>query len=494
MTSLENKISKKKRVLLATLVLILFLTLHAIYKAQHTLFSRSARTPTTPTTTSLEKTFNFPAFSHKRDIYLAKQNKKTKHEMTAVKPFNISLYTPVCPEMATKFHGPPHEQALNDRFVEYVRTWPGGSVKTLPHGLALIHPFRAIDQARCSAWSEMSGEVMVKAGKYGYHTEGSEWVVPPAEPWTPDITVSGPHVFFHSWFPSFFAHLMDDHLPSIAWLREQVSEDTRFLLLDNPLSRRFLEWFDLNFYNRVEWINEEEIVQVIDGDLMVFDRSCYKMSHPTLSSSLHMWFNSRAPLLLSTAARGNSSSRLRKPRSSIVFYTRSGPGALRGGRVVQGEHEQELLRLIRISMAKHHRQEELVIFSGYNMDNSNSNSNSNSSSAPSLTPMTFQQQFELMHSASILIGPHGAGMANSLYMPGGDSCATRPKMLEFTCGHSPNCTVQINGPYRSSYFYQASAPWLDYYQVNYDAARSTRKTTYVDVEAFQLALDAILRS
>ena len=460
---------QKKRIVLTTLVFILCLSLHAMYNLnviQQFLFTSRARSEIV----TEENSFNFSVLADRRDWYRAQ--KEETRQPVKVKPFNISLYPPICPEVAAAptFHGASHEQAQNDGFVEWIKEWPGGSLMTLPQGMVMIRPYPMKSEAKCSAWSPVSGDVMVRAEQFGYHTEGPEWVLPPGEPWIPHLAVSGPHVFFHSWFSNNFAHHMDDHVPSIAWLREQVPEETKFLLLDTPLAQSFWRWFDIAFFNRIEWILIGQLVQV-EGDLVVFDRYSYKMSHPTMSSSFHSWSDSRAPSLLPEGG-------LKKRRSTIVFYSRSGMGTF-NGRMVEAAHEQELLRLIRIAMEKHHRQERLVIFNGYVGNGT--------------TPMTFQQQYELMQSASVLIGPHGGGMANSLFLPAGDNCVNRPKMLEFTCGHSPNCIVQNGGGHRNSYFYQASAPWLDYHQVCYNASRSSKSTTYVQLDAFKAALDAVLR-
>ena len=410
---------------------------------------------------SKEVGFNFSEFSGVQGV-----TQRTVSKVLPVKVKSFSSYSPSCAQVSPNFHGAPREHKLNKNgLIDAVKWRNGGTMETFSQGMVLIRPFPAEYEARCSVWSPQSGQVMAKAVEFGYNTPGSEYVAPPGGPWTPHLTVSGPHVFFLSWFTGNYGHFLVDHMPSIAWLREQVSSDTRFLLLNNALTQTLLKWFDVDFYNRIEWISEGQLVQV-KGDLMVLNRTDYKNTHPTLISSFHRWSESRAPFLIPGPKK--------QTRTSIVYYSRGGQSTFHG-RVVDKLHEQEILKLIRQYMKKHHRSEELVVFDGYLNG----------------TVMSFQQQYELMQSASVLIGPHGAGMCNSVFLAAGD-CAHRPKMLEFTCGWSENCLVQDGGALRSSYFLQASAPWLEYHQVKYDATLSTERKTFVDLDSFELALDVVL--
>lgn len=350
-----------------------------------------------------------------------------------------------------------------------------GTILRLPGkgGMVLIQPYDdTYTEAHYSVWDPVTGKAMMNE-KHLYAemmSMAEVYSYPPARPWNPNITVSGRHVFFHSWFPGNYGHFLVDHLPSIAYLREKVPENTRFLLHFDEMSQKFMKWFDIDFYNRIEWIHIGQLVQVVDGDLMVFNRD-HKNTHSTLISSFHSWSDSRASSLIPGGRK--------KQPDTIILHSRTGKNTLHG-RVVEVEHEKKIIRLIRHAMKKYHRTEKLVIFNGYIND----------------TSMTYQQQYELMQSASVFIGPHGTGTCNAVFMAGyaGPSCSHRPKLLEFSCGHNnPNCTVQDGGIFRNAYFQMATAPWLDYHQVNYDANKSTSNFTFIHLHSFKKALKEVFR-
>ena len=197
-----------------------------------------------------------------------------------VKPFDINNYSPLCPLTPPVYHNAPYELAWLDGMLDEDKTrmWTGGAMRTLHRGMVHIPPpcsNSLHNIAECSAWDPVGGETMTRMTSV-YHPQGAvQWVDPPHAPlWSAEVTVSGPHVFFHSHFPGNYGQFMDDHMPSLTWLREHVSWDTKFLLLENQLLRKFIKWFDMDLYNRIEWMKAGQILQV-DGDLIVFDHCFY---------------------------------------------------------------------------------------------------------------------------------------------------------------------------------------------------------------------------
>ena len=446
--------SKQKAILLFVVALT-FCYIKSINRLPFTTATTTAATATTAIVPSVGSEKKKPA-------------KRTYPLQVHVPAFNVSTYgPPFCSSVLPTFHGAPEgsKHDMDIHMARGIKYREKGSLQSFPGGgHVLIHPYPLDGSvAKCSAWDVPSGKAMVDVGnnKNGY----SEWVVPPAPRRTPDLQVSGPHVFFHSWFPGNYGHFLVDHLPSIAWLREQVTADTKFLLYSDELSQKFMKWFDDTFYQRIVWIEVGQLVRVVDGDLMVLHRG-YKNTHTTLISTFHRWSDSRSSVLLSGR---------KKLPDTIVFHSRSGRNAFHG-RVVDMEHEQTILKMIRHAMIKH-RTEKLVIFNGF----------INGSA------MTFQQQYELMQSASLLIGPHGTGMCNAVFMAAGSSCANRPKMIEFTCGQNPQCTVhEGGGSLRNAYYLLSTAPWLDYHQVDFDGKKSSDNATFIHLDSFEQALNVIL--
>mmetsp|Transcript_6955 Transcript_6955/g.8811 ORF Transcript_6955/g.8811 Transcript_6955/m.8811 type:complete len:140 (-) Transcript_6955:118-537(-) len=126
--------------------------------------------------------------------------------------------------------------------------------------------------------------------------------------------------------------------------------------------------------------------------------------------------------------------------------------------------------MIRESMAKYGRKEELIIFTGQDNDGN-------------LLPLI--DQYNIFRRASTIIGPHGSGIANNIWTyPFPDSCEDRVHMLEFIPA-SDSSDVQII--YTGYYWVMRGMP-IDWHQVFY-ASNSTKSTPYLYLPDIQNALD-----
>ena len=109
--------------------------------------------------------------------------------------------------------------------------------------------------------------------------------------------------------------------------------------------------------------------------------------------------------------------------------------------------------------------------------------------------MDIAAQAKLFRSASVVIGPHGSGLANIVWTMATKTkgCKGRVAVLEFLCG--PRSLHVQNGcsTYTKTYFNLfASAPWVNYHHVLY-ASNSTEIETFINLLSFQVALDSIFR-
>jgi len=132
------------------------------------------------------------------------------------------------------------------------------------------------------------------------------------------------------------------------------------------------------------------------------------------------------------------------------------------------EQEQLLMEHTKHLMRRFDRPEQFVLYDGY---------------------LSIEEQIDLFQSATVVIGPHGGGLANVLFTLPGKTCAERPKVLEFV---TSGATQQLqNGLPQSSYYtlYQ-SMPWVELHNVLY-SPDSTFETTKVNEESFYDALFAI---
>jgi hypothetical protein len=227
-----------------------------------------------------------------------------------------------------------------------------------------------------------------------------------------------------------FAHsssllsVVHDHLPTIAFLKQEAPDDAMFLLIDTPVARNVLQFIDPDFFqNRVTWITMDKVYE-IKGDLTVavpvgipIVRGCCGGFDP-----LRRWLATQHPF--------------NPDKKIVLFYTRGGSEDNHHGRVVEANHEKEILEHIRQAMKKHNRSEELVIFDG--QENGKT--------------MSIAKQFQIFRSASTVIGPHGSGFGGNFAWtnPFPTNCEERVKLLEFIPGQDSASVQRMYASYVST--------------------------------------------
>lgn len=273
----------------------------------------------------------------------------------------------------------------------------------------------------------------------------------------PQSTLTGDFVCFLNWAESAFGHFNNHHLPSIAWLKEQVPVTTRFILHDNKLSRKVIQFLDPIFYERVVWVDVEQQVK-IRGSLTV----------PVLHT-FHMHQGDMRPM--ASLRRWIYSLKSGFPKTNVVFYSRKNA---RHRRALA--HEEEVLLSLQKVMNDFgmDRNSELIIYNGKRKDG---------------TAMSMEEQYETFRSAHTIVGSHGAGLLGNMVWtdPFPKSCEERTKVLEFIV--ADDSTEVQNNPWSSSYINFRKWP-LDYHVVAYTPG-SSQEGTYIDLEALQDALRAM---
>ncbi|CAE7258789.1 unnamed protein product, partial [Symbiodinium pilosum] len=146
------------------------------------------------------------------------------------------------------------------------------------------------------------------------------------------------------------------------------------------------------------------------------------------------------------------------PVDKVVAYERV-VGTTSTGRLLEKAQFKRLLELASEALrAVGKASDSIVVYSGKQRN--------------SLEMMSFEQQYRLFNSAYLLFGPHGAGMANSLWMQTAD-CVQRPAVIEFICSTD---TSNVRGCYvyqgtqkliRPQSFWRlfGGAYWVRYYHV-----------------------------
>jgi hypothetical protein len=160
-----------------------------------------------------------------------------------------------------------------------------------------------------------------------------------------------------------------------------------------------------------------------------------------------------------------------KNTGKVIFYTRKGTT---DRRVVDSDLEELLIATTREAMVKRGQKgEDLVIFSGGDGEGNT---------------LPMQEQFELFSSADTVIGPHGSGLTNIIWMDPGCDSKNRPKVLEFASSYRTT-DVQA-GSHWGYWFLFGSLPWIDYHQMYY-TENSNDGHTFVDPETFKETLNSM---
>lgn len=365
---------------------------------------------------------------------------------------------------------------------------------------------------------------------------------------TLELSHQGDYVAYFSLFVDQYQHVLIDHLGYLAYLNKTQPPTTRFILVDvipedggPSIQQQLLELIDPEFLNRVDWIkctnsasNCSRMVQIRGGSKLKVVTPKASTRHADLLRLAREWISS-LPLTQPNIADEpvqhgrmlyrdwvqnefelrmpgkNSNSNIRKarrtqgqyigsyqewvdnereksslsasndyskssksPRSqassdilqhpgTIIFYTRKS-SLVRNGRLMDESQEHEMIALIQHMLVRLGRTERLVIFDG-------------------TAPM--REQIELFRSATVVIGPHGGGLANMLFMP--SSPCHKPKVLEFvTSLDTPE--VHNGGSYANNYYtIFSTCEWMEYHQLLF-VPPSNSETTFVDIASFQDAL------
>ena len=97
------------------------------------------------------------------------------------------------------------------------------------------------------------------------------------------------------------------------------------------------------------------------------------------------------------------------------------------GRTVDAQLEKAIIQMLRDAIVQQKRPERLIIFNGMVVDDKGDE-----------ITMPFAQQFDIFNSAILVVGPHGSGLANNVWLASQPAmegnCLQRPSVIEFLDG------------------------------------------------------------
>jgi len=291
---------------------------------------------------------------------------------------------------------------------------------------------------------------------------------------------------FRSWFTGVHGHFLHDNLPVIAWLRQIMPPQATLLLVKDALSERIMDLADHEFATqRIAWVAYNALTCAAEARLLAPPSPQWR-EHGLLRL-LRSWI--RPPGIASLAPNSHT-------EAVTIYYSRRKSQSVQHGRYMLKAHEEAILSLIhsKMKVALKGVHSRLVVYDGHLR---------NGSSIP------IARQAELFQSASFVIGPHGAGLANIVWLPNlrpylhhstlpagtrssdaEQNCQDRPRVLEMICGTRSD-SVQNGCPYWKTFHYIFPfAFWVEYHHVLF-AANSSEKATWVQLDELALALDSL---
>lgn len=261
--------------------------------------------------------------------------------------------------------------------------------------------------------------------------------------------LAGDYLCFHNWHNGDYKNLLMEFLPLLAWLdQEVVQKDTKFILLDLPVTKSVLSHLDPHFNeNRLVWINPDEVIHVT-GVLTVVMPVSFRTQG--FMSNLIFWLRSLYP----------------EPvvRDKIIFFGRNS-AEVHNGHKIDPKNEAEAISVIRDKISKQlgRSGDELIIFNGLKENGQK---------------ISFEEQFELFSIAQTIIGPYGDGLANIVWSAAHPSidCSHRTQILEF---------------FSTDSFYSVfhGLP-VDHHLIQF-TRKSTSSTTFINITDLENALDSL---
>jgi len=299
--------------------------------------------------------------------------------------------------------------------------------------------------------------------------KGNGWIDPSNPNIVPTRTLVGKYTFYTAWFNGHYGHMMHDHFPTMAYLQKITNDkygkdNAKYILVDTKKAKEIVQFLDPDMYQRVEWIQQGEVIQV-QGQVMYVmpnGRGAEHNGH-VLMSYLRNWLVQVHPM----------DYRDYQVNKHVLFYDRSSSSDVHGGRVLNAQIQEQILATIRKYMDKYGMKEEPILI--YNGQDENGHT------------LSVEQQFLAFRRASAIIGPHGTGISSMVWTnPNPKGCEARTKVLEFMCtSETENIHSAFQGYYRSF----RSLP-LDYHELFYQPP-STIDNMFINISDLEDALEAM---
>jgi len=318
-------------------------------------------------------------------------------------------------------------------------------------------------------WSPIENDSSVVAANA---SAAPSWILTPSESWKgPCMGVAlQPIVACFSFFAGNFGHSLHDLLPLVAWLRYSFPDHT-LVMPASPAFSAALSYINGNHTSSQIVLLEEGTTLCAASATVVAVPSNRRgllnfawVRKTSFVSALRSW-------LVSMGAID------RIGGGTVIVYSRHGTRTVRHGRTMTHGHVEQIVTTTKNAMLQFGIGGSLVLYDG----------------ASNARPMPVADQVGLFRRANTVIGPHGSGLANVIWLPTRTSMlygCGRPQVLEFVCGEK-SANVQNGCPYQRSHWGMlGTAPWVQW-RHQFLTEESSSSVTWIDLHELQTALKSM---
>eukprot|EP00908_Phaeocystis_cordata_P026001 Transcript_848.p1 GENE.Transcript_848~~Transcript_848.p1 ORF type:complete len:571 (+),score=5.76 Transcript_848:266-1978(+) len=302
------------------------------------------------------------------------------------------------------------------------------------------------------------------------------WYLPPRESWERSCTgatLHQPVVACFSYFAGNYGHTLHDLLPLVSWLRDFKRDHTLLMPASSTLQAT-LYYIDQKYTSK-------QIIFLKEGSAACAASATVVVIPPSGRGNSLLNFAWVRKMAFVTALRSSWLTPVGAVNGfgngTVILYDRSG-WTVKHGRKMTRRHMDSIVMVTKHAMLRFGLSGDLVRYDG----------KLHASAVP------VARQAKLFSNADAVIGPHGAGMANVLWLPTSTSMhlrdCDRPRVLEFVCGER-SAVVQNGCPYaRSHWVMFATAPWVQWHH-QFFTDKSSPSVTWIDLQELRASLKAM---
>lgn len=260
-------------------------------------------------------------------------------------------------------------------------------------------------------------------------------------------------MLFHNFHYGIYGHFLHDSAAPLVALLDILGSAVSWVALPySEVADKWLCWFDPTLRARVIFYPPDKTVCTSATVLTPLNQQGMGGPRWRMPSTI--------ALLNKKAHERHYRAPSEEPRPKFIFPSRNSSTVFHGRALA---NEQEVLATIRRMMQLYDRPEELVVYNGEGVG--------------------YDDQFRLFASGSVIMGPHGMALSNTIWSRRRPRCQDPVQVIEYVGSRISGPNIQCE--YHGFYHLEASVPWVQYHMLTF-SPNSTKQATFVstrDVES-----------